>query len=119
MPDPANPGKLKYAGFSAFTSQNSRRPLFPAIPFDLGNYYGNDASSTYNAFEVKVDKRWNNGLQFLSHYTFSHANNYHDSYYAISHEVEWGPVDFNRDHVFVANVIYELPFGKGKSYHGR
>ena len=118
VPDPANPGKLKYAGFSAFTSQNSRRPLYPAIPFDLGNYYGNDASSTYNAFEVKVDKRWNNGLQFLSHYTFSHANNFHDSYYAISHAVEWGPVDFNRDHVFVANVIYELPVGKGKSYLG-
>ena len=116
--DPANPGHNKYAGFSAFTSQNSRRPLFPAIPFDLGNYYGNDAASTYNAFEVKVDKRWAHGLQFLSHYTFSHANNYHDSYYAVSHAVEWGPVDFNRDHVFVANVIYELPFGKGKSYLG-
>ena len=28
------------------------------IPFDLGNFYGNDASSTYNAFEVKVEKRF-------------------------------------------------------------
>jgi len=115
---PGTCGAAKYAGFSAFTSQNSRRPLFPTIPFDLGNYYGNDAASTYNAFEVKVDKRFAQGLQFLSHYTYSHANNFHDSYYAISHAVEWGPVDFNRDQVFVANVIYELPFGKGKSYMG-
>jgi len=110
--------QASYAGFSAFTSQNSRRPLFPTIPFDLGNYYGNDAASTYNAFEIKVDKRFSQGLQMLAHYTFSHANNYHDSYYAISHKVEWGPVDFSRDHVFVANVIYELPFGKGKTYMG-
>jgi len=39
--------------YSTFTSQNSRRPLFPKIPFDLGNYYGNDASSTYNALRSK------------------------------------------------------------------
>ena len=111
-------GPASYGGFSAFTSQNSRRPLFPKIPFDLGNYYGNDAASTYNAFEVKVDKRFSEGLQFLAHYTFSHADNYHDTYYAISHAVEWGPVDFNRDHVFVFSPIYELPFGRGKKYKG-
>src|SRR5438270_5469114 len=46
------------ASFNAFTSQNQRRPLYPKIPFDLGNYYGNDAASTYNAFEVKLDKRF-------------------------------------------------------------
>jgi TonB dependent receptor len=118
MPNTGNCGPAKYAGFSAFTPQNNRRPLFPTIPFDLGNYYGNDAASTYNAFEVKVDKRWAQGLQFLAHYTYSHANNYHDTYYAISHAVEWGPVDFNRDHVFVVNPIYELPFGRGKAYLG-
>ena len=28
------------------------------IPFDLGNFYGNDASSSYNAFEAKVEKRF-------------------------------------------------------------
>ncbi len=104
--------------YSTFTSQNSRRPLYPKIPFDLGNYYGNDASSTYNAFEVKVDKRFSQGLQFLSHYTFSHANNYTDSYYAIDHRNAWGPVDFARNHVFVFNTVYELPFGKGKKYMG-
>jgi hypothetical protein len=111
-------GLHQYAGFSAFTSQNSRRPLYPTIPFDLGNYYGNDAASTYNAFEVKVDKRFSQGLQFLAHYTYSHADNYDSTYYAVSHAVAWGPVDFNRNDVFVINVIYELPFGKGKPYLG-
>jgi hypothetical protein len=117
--DPKKPaGSHKYAGFSAFTPQNNRRPLFPRIPFDLGNYYGNDAASTYNAFEVKVEKRFAQGLQFLTHYTFSHAYNYTDSYYAGSHAVAWGPVDFNRNHVWVLNTVYELPFGKGKSFLG-
>ena len=106
------------SSFSAFTSQNSRRPLYPKIPFDLGNYYGNDAASTYNAFEVKLDKRWANGLQFLSHYTYAKANNYLDSYYAVSHFYSWGRVDFNRNHVWVFNPIYELPFGRGKKFKG-
>jgi hypothetical protein len=100
------------------TPQNDRRPLFPVIPFDLGNYYGNDAASTYNAFEVKVEKRFSHGLQFLTHYTYSRAYNYTDSYYAGSHSVAWGPVDFNRNHVWVLNTVYELPFGRGKSYLG-
>ena len=117
MPNTGTCGKASF-NFQPFTSQNSRRPLYPTIPFDLGNYYGNDASSTYNAFEVKVEKRFSQGLQFISHYTYSHADNYNDSYYAISHTNQWGPVDFSRNHVFVFSPVYELPFGKGKKYMG-
>ena len=107
------------ASFNAFTSQNQRRPLYPKIPFDLGNYYGNDAASTYNAFEVKLDKRFAQGLQFLTHYTYSKAYGYpQDNYYAVSHVDSWGRIDFNRNHVWVFNPIYELPFGRGKKYMG-
>lgn len=108
-------------------AQNLRRPLCrpdlttdtcTGIGFDLGNYYGNDASSTYNAFEIKVQKNFTNGLQFLSHYTFSHAYNYDSNYYKGDPKIAWGPVDFNRDQVFVFNAVYELPFGRGKTYFG-
>ncbi len=80
------------------------------------NYYGNSASSNYNAFEVKLDKRFSQGLQFLTHCAFSHASGYTDNYFAISHPISYGPVDFARNHVFVFNTVYELPFGKGKKY---
>jgi Carboxypeptidase regulatory-like domain/TonB dependent receptor len=113
-------------------TQNERRPLCgqeittpgpnlgdcSKIGFDLGNYYGNDAASNYNAFEVKVEKRFTKGLQFLSHYTYSHANGYGSDYYPIDHKIAWGPVDFNRKHVWVFSPLYELPFGKGKTYMG-
>jgi hypothetical protein len=88
------------------------------LPDGLGNYYGNDASSYYNAFEAKVEKRFSGGLQLLTHYTFSHAYAYHDAYYAVSHPIAHGPNDFNRNHVFVLNTVYELPFGKGKPFMG-
>ncbi len=88
------------------------------IPIDLGNYYGNDANNNYNALEVKVDKRFAKGLQFIAHYTFSHANFYDSTYYAVSHPIAYGPNDFTRNHVFVINTVYELPFGRGKSFLG-
>lgn len=126
-----NFGKINPLTGNVYT-QNQRRPLCgpedttpgPTLGnctrfgFGLGNYYGNDAASTYNAFEVKVDKRFSQGLQFLTHYTFSHANNYTDGYYAVGHSIAWGPVDFNRNQVFVINTVYELPFGRGKKYMG-
>ncbi|HKC00934.1 MAG TPA: TonB-dependent receptor [Terriglobales bacterium] len=108
-------------------SQNLRRPLCrpilatdtcTGITYGLGNYYGNDAASTYNAFEVKVEKRFARGLQFISHYTYSHASGYDSNYYAIDHKIAWGPVDFNRDHMWVFSPVYELPFGKGKQFMG-
>ena len=70
----ANPGHNRLDGFKADPNhpQDSRRPLCgtfdintglcSGIGFDLGNYYGNDAASTYNAFELKLDKRFSNGL---------------------------------------------------------
>ena len=88
------------------------------IPDDLGNFYGNDASSEYNALEMKVDKRFAQGLQFIAHYTFAHAYAYNNNYYAISHPIAYGPNDFVRNQVFVINTVYALPFGKGKMLLG-
>jgi Carboxypeptidase regulatory-like domain/TonB dependent receptor len=107
-------------------TSNQRRPLChedatgacTGIKDDLGNYYGNDASSEYNAFEAKLDKRFANGLQLISHYTFAHANAYNNGYYAISHPIAYGPNDFVRNQVFVINSVYALPFGKGKPFLG-
>jgi len=113
-------------------TQNERRPLCgpeittpgptlgdcSRIGFDLGNYYGNNAGSTYNAFEVKVEKRFSQGFQLLSHYTFSHAYNYDSNYFGVDPKIARGFVDFNRNHVFVLNAVYELPFGKGKTFLG-
>ncbi len=83
---------------------------------DLGNYFGMDASSNYNALQVKVEKRVSQGLQFVSHYTWSKARFHDGNYYAIDPAVAYGPDDQNRNHVWVSNILYELPFGKGKKY---
>jgi len=104
----------------------ARRPLChensagvcTGIPDDLGNYYGNDASSNYNAFEAKVDKRFNRGLQFITHYTYAKSNAYNGTLYATDHPIAYGPNDFVRTSIWVFNPVYQLPFGKGKQYLG-
>jgi hypothetical protein len=83
---------------------------------DIGDYFGMDASSNYNALQIKVEKRVSQGLQFISHYTWSRAKFHDSNYYAIDPSVAYGPMDQNRNHVWVNSVLYELPFGKGKKY---
>lgn len=83
---------------------------------DMGNYFGMDASSKYNALQIKVEKRWSQGLQFISHYTWSMARFYDSNYFAIDPKVAYGPMNINRNHAWVTNIVYELPFGKGKKY---
>src|SRR5712692_3734394 len=120
--------------FAASIPQANRRRLFlngvPAFTYtgafagltccssDVGNYFGNDASTHYDAIQVKVEKRFSQGLQFLAHYTYSRAYNYDSGYFSVDPRIAYGPDDFNRNHVFVVNTVYELPFGKGKKYMG-
>jgi len=65
-----------------------------------------------------VDKRFSHGLQVLSHYTFAHADKYDSTYYPNSHPYSYGPDQDVRNHAWVTNFVYELPFGKGKSFAG-
>jgi len=87
----------------------------------MGNYFGNNANSSYNALQVKLQENLSHGLQFIAHYTWSKALNYTNQwtgYFAVNPQVDRGPDGQNRAQVFVANVVYYLPFGKGKQFGG-
>jgi hypothetical protein len=134
------PTTCKLAGFTPAQPQADRRRLFlngvPAFTYPgftyvnaFGvvtptpsccavdtNYFGNDADNKYNALQVKAEKRISAGLQFLMHYTFSHAYGYDQGYFSVNKKFAWGPNPYNRNQVFVANAIYELPIGRGKKF---
>src|SRR5262249_23310046 len=81
------PVTCSLAGFTPAQPQANRRRLFlngvPAFtygaPFNYTccavdiNYNGNDANDSYEAVQIKAEKRVSYGLQFLAHYTFSDA----------------------------------------------
>lgn len=113
-------------GFGTLTNAE-RRPFHNKFTYDNYpglvccdgdiDYRGNDANNHYNSLQVKLDKRFSDGLQMLAHYTWSHAYYYGD-YYGADKSVFFGRDDYNRNHVFILTALYELPFGKGKRFGG-
>ena len=112
-----NPNEPTDVGFKSGLSKNSRRPFFAKYGWTQDiTYFANASSSNYNALQAKIEKRFTNGLQLLSHYTWSKALNFDQDYFAI--QPHHGLVDFNRKHVFVLSSVYDLPLGRGKKYVG-
>jgi outer membrane receptor protein involved in Fe transport len=135
----ASPNTPTIAGFNGINpntglpfTQDERRPYFDGTaqqllgvtfghPFgwtqDL-RYNANEATSSYNALQVRADKRFSNGLQFLSHFTWSKALTHESYYFFIDPRVGYGPSYYNRPKAFVFAGNYDLPVGRGKMFGG-
>ncbi len=100
----------------------ARQP-FPAYggSFSFDENVGN---SSYNALQVKLQKTLSFGLNFMASYTWSKSLDIQSEGQSGSIEniynlrQDWGPSDFNRTQMFVLSGVYQLPFGKGKTYLG-
>lgn len=112
-----NANQPTLVGFGSI-SRDQRRPFANFGWTQDISLFGNDAISSYNALQIKVDKRFSSGLQFVTHYTWSKNLNHDRDYYAIDPHVQYGIDDFNRAHVFSFSGVYQLPFGKGKQFVG-
>jgi hypothetical protein len=92
------------------------------------NILTNDSKSNYNAMELELRRRFSNGLQFQADYTWSKAmgdatdaqgNNQSDLVSRLT--LRNKNADYRRSiqdqtQRFVANGIYDLPFGHGKKW---
>jgi len=111
-----NINQATVVGFGTL-SNNQRKKFFPLYGWTQGiDYFGNDASNNYHGLQTKLEKRFANGIQFLSHYTWSQAFGYDADYFPIDPKVSHGPNDLNRRHVFVFTSLMEVPYGHGKKY---
>ena len=80
------------------------------------SYNNNQATGSYNALQVVMNKRVSAGLSFLTHYTWSHAID-HESYeFAVNSKIGRGSSYYNRRQVFVFAGDYDLPFGKERHF---
>ena len=85
----------------------------------------NDANAVYNGLQVGVSKRFAKSIAFGVAYTLSRSSDDGSAQRDIlpnafdAHNL-WGPSTFDRCHVFVGNMIYELPFFRNqKNLTGR
>ena len=107
---PLTPGPGPVAPRSPF-------PFFGQFPWDTNSGVG-----SYNSLQVKVQKRFSEGLTFLGSYTWSKCLSIQDEGQSgsIQNPYDWsadkGPCDFNIPHLFVFSYGYELPVGKGKYF---
>lgn len=92
-------------------------PQFGQFP-----YTENNGTSNYDALQVKVERRFSQGLTFLGSYTWSHcldvSSGGTDSAPQTIYDMgrDYGNCDFDIPHMFVFSSAYQLPFGKGKHY---
>jgi hypothetical protein len=81
-------------------------------------------SSTYHALGVSLLRQFSSGVLLQARYTYSHSINDGSVGGGESNgpenvnclECDKGPSVFDIRHNFVANAVYELPFGPGKTY---
>jgi hypothetical protein len=103
--------KFTYPGYT-----NPDGTVLTCCSQDIGNYFGNDANSNYNALVALLERQMSHGLQFVTHFTWSKSNHYDSNYYVDVPRIAYGPYDQNRSWVWVFNAVYNLPFGKGQKY---
>ena len=127
--------RVPYANFFQLTNGLVGQAL---LPFPQYGYINNDSylqdrgQSTYNAMELKLDRKFRNGLNLLISYTWSKEFTDADSVqpYQELDQCQCGvqnPYNLKADRSlsiadvptnFVASYLYELPIGKGKRFFG-
>ncbi|HSR51776.1 MAG TPA: carboxypeptidase regulatory-like domain-containing protein [Acidobacteriota bacterium] len=85
----------------------------------------NQASSIYHGLQVEMRRRFSEGLQFNANYTWSKVltdaagvgqTNFEPFTDINNPGYDRGRADFDTTHVFNANFIYEMPFGRGRRF---
>src|SRR5258708_33030383 len=111
-------------GCSGYNCGNPN-PVFNAIQAQIYTGYSN-----YNALQLRAEKRMTRGVSFQLNYAWSksldtgtgngHGSGidiYQDAYHPAAN---YGLSDFNAANTLIGQVVYELPFGRGRQFalHG-
>ncbi len=97
----------------------------PNPRFSGGNYFDTSGNANYNALEVKFEKRFSRGYQFLLGYawgrnidmeTGDQGSGGSDNPY--NYRTMRGPASIDFNQRLVGSFLVELPFGKGKPIGG-
>jgi len=72
--------------------------------------------SNFHMFQVRLEKRFASGLQFLSNFQWSKFNEATNRLYDASETLQYRIAGEDRPFRFVFSSTYDLPFGRGKRY---
>jgi hypothetical protein len=118
-----NQARLNAPGENSPIQDRRPFPQFTAIPQQFNGEFSN-----YNALNLQLQRRFVNGFSIQGSYTWAKSldtysgaanegtGDHHPEYSNIRHD--YGPSAFDVGHRVVGDVIYELPFGRGKKFLG-
>lgn len=96
-----------------------RKRYFPIYGWTQSiSYFGSEADTHYNSFQMTLDKRFSQGYQFKVNYAYQVAKNYDGNYLNIDRRTTYGNQDDLRQNqvTFFGNL--ELPFGRNHAFLG-
>jgi hypothetical protein len=93
-------------------------------PYGSVDYKSDIGVSTYHGLALSVERHFDTGFSFLSRYTLSHSINDGSVGGGESSgpenvnclKCDTGPSIYDIRHNFIADVVYQLPFGPGATY---
>ncbi|MBM3767674.1 MAG: carboxypeptidase regulatory-like domain-containing protein [Acidobacteria bacterium] len=120
----------KQIGYSPFNNALTPGPG-PIQPRRLLPNFGdldggsNQFSGSYNALQTSLKKRFSRGLQFNLNYSWQKSLDNQSSLAEnqktqdpFNRRRDWSRSSWDINHVFVFSYVYELPFGKGRTFGG-
>lgn len=90
-----------------------RFPNYPGV-----NYTSNGAGHQYHSLNVEAHRNFRNGLEYQADWVWARDLSYGNPEYAYDLKRERGVTFDIPKHRVSANLIYQLPFGRGKRYLG-
>jgi hypothetical protein len=100
-------------------------------PFQTISGVTTQGRSNYHSLQTSVSQRMRGGLAFNFNYTWSHmlsnqdssgrgqsmgTQTYQSAYYP---DMNYGSSNFDVRHAFKGNVVFDVPFGRGRKYFGK
>jgi Carboxypeptidase regulatory-like domain/TonB dependent receptor len=82
----------------------------------------NEGTGNYNALQTELTKKLSQGLFFRLAYTYSKSMDIQSDPYGneapnfYDFHAEYGPSTYSLTHMLVFSSVYQLPFGKGKTF---
>jgi hypothetical protein len=102
-----NVGRAQFAQFNRTGTSRTRTNL---------------GRSRYHGLQLKLDRRFQNGLMITNSYTISRSMDYVNENGGISTPIDfeqsWSRSNFDRLHSYTLSTIYDLPFGPNKRWLG-
>jgi outer membrane receptor protein involved in Fe transport len=122
-----NANQPTITGFGT-VSQNERRPFYSGVrttylglggPFGWTqgiDYFCNCANNWYDSLQTRFNRRFANGYSWQINYTLQKAVGEGADYFFWDRSLNKGVQDWDRTHIFNLVLVYELPFGRGKTW---